>query len=210
MVLGIKRSGCTKCANSFRSRNLTQKVPDYLNKLISTKPYGAEYQWLERYGGDNKQKLSIRHLTCGTTFSMRPNDFQQGYQCSSCYRSPGQYTYASFSESSPLYDTDGYLYVLWLSGHGESFVKLGITRKTVEKRVGEIRRESGYDVEILFREKMKLRYASEIEEKIKRALKSSAYLPLNVFAGRTECFDQVCLDRIEEIIDKCVAVNKLL
>src|SRR5689334_7371951 len=68
MILGVKRSGCPKCANSKRTKHLTQRVENYLEKIMLAKPYGSEYEWLEEYQNNNKMKLSLLHHSCGSIF----------------------------------------------------------------------------------------------------------------------------------------------
>lgn len=56
---------------------------NYLQSLLDEKSYGTEYKWLEEYKGNNKLKHKIKH-SCGNEYSVRPNDFQQGYKCPLC------------------------------------------------------------------------------------------------------------------------------
>lgn len=77
---------CPKCAqgkrlNALAPVNNLRKKENYLENLIINE---TEYQWLERYKGDNKLYHKIKHITCGHEYSVRPNDFQQGYRCPIC------------------------------------------------------------------------------------------------------------------------------
>jgi len=80
-LTGKRRRGCLVCANETRGPKVDE---NHLQNLLDEKPYGEEYEWLETYKGSNKEKLQIKHSTCGTTYGVRPNDFQQGYQCPTC------------------------------------------------------------------------------------------------------------------------------
>ena len=82
MLLGSKQRRCPTCANLQRGKYLHSDT--YLEDVLSSKKYGCNYEWLEEYNNDNKQKLLIRHKKCGFEYRVRPNDFQQGYRCPSC------------------------------------------------------------------------------------------------------------------------------
>ena len=82
MLLGTKQRRCPVCANKGRGSHL--RSPTYLADVLATQTWGDEYEWLEEYTGDNKAKLLIRHKTCEREYRVRPNDFQQGYQCPHC------------------------------------------------------------------------------------------------------------------------------
>lgn len=97
MFLGVKQTRCPKCANEHRGKYLKDK--NYLAKLLEDKEYGTDYEWLETYKGDNKLKHEIKHLSCGHEYEVRPNDFQQGYQCPLCSNQNG-----SSKEEDKLYD----------------------------------------------------------------------------------------------------------
>lgn len=80
-LTGKRRRGCPVCANKKRGPKV---ATNHLTQLLEDKPYGDEYEWLEDYGKDNKDKISIKHKPCGTIYQVRPNDFQQGYKCPVC------------------------------------------------------------------------------------------------------------------------------
>ena len=84
MMLGIKQTRCPECSNKKRGSHL--RDDNYLENILSTQVYGKDYEWLEEYNGDNKEKLKILHKTCNRNYSVRPNGFQQGYQCPHCQK----------------------------------------------------------------------------------------------------------------------------
>ena len=83
--LFAKKSGCKVCANK-NSRGKYLLKENYLEEILSSSIYndGIDYEWLESYKGGNKQLHLIKHKTCGHEYSVRPNDFQQGYRCPEC------------------------------------------------------------------------------------------------------------------------------
>jgi len=81
MFLGSYQRRCPICANKRRGPNAPET---YLKDLLQDKEYGDDYEWLDDYHGNNKEKLRIKHKECGTIYTVRPNDFQQGYKCPTC------------------------------------------------------------------------------------------------------------------------------
>ena len=81
-LTGKRKQGCPICKNLNRGPRVSD---NHLETLLETKDYGDEYTWLDAYTGSNKDKLRIKH-SCGNIYSVRPNDFQQGYKCPTCSR----------------------------------------------------------------------------------------------------------------------------
>lgn len=82
MFLGVKQTRCPHCANKNRGEYLRDE--NYLQNILDKATDGKDYEWLQPYNNDNKQKILITHLECGRDYSVRPNDFQQGYRCPHC------------------------------------------------------------------------------------------------------------------------------
>lgn len=76
---------CPKCANIKRVKNTghTPRDLEYVQKSIKELGKGKYILESEEYLG-NKEYLTIYHKECSRSFSMRYNDFQQGYRCSHC------------------------------------------------------------------------------------------------------------------------------
>ena len=95
----IRGHGCPKCAYKVRSskigfnqRTSFKKVCADINRLM-----GDDYEVMEPVEGykGNRQKLTIKHLKCGNTFSARYCDIQRNLrQCSWCTK-----TRVSFGEA---------------------------------------------------------------------------------------------------------------
>lgn len=73
---------CPICANKIRGEK--SRRDNYLNNLLNNAYDGEEYEWLQQYNYNNKEKLLIKHKKCGEIYKVRPNDFQQGYRCPFC------------------------------------------------------------------------------------------------------------------------------
>lgn len=84
-VTSKRKRGCPKCANLRRGPNVKKT---YLEDI---KGNNDEYEWLDEYNGDNKEKLRILHKECNNTYKVRPNDFQQGWgRCPYCSTSSSE------------------------------------------------------------------------------------------------------------------------
>lgn len=74
MFLGVKQTRCPICSNRNRGNYLRDE--NFLQKILNDCEDGNEYQWLDNYNFDNKEKLKILHKKCNRTYHVRPNDFQ--------------------------------------------------------------------------------------------------------------------------------------
>lgn len=71
---------CPFCSNKSRSLNRRLKNDDFLKKV---KLLDSNYIPLEPYISSHT-KIKFKHLTCGTEFLMKPNNFLNGQRCPSC------------------------------------------------------------------------------------------------------------------------------
>jgi hypothetical protein len=170
---GIKAKGCSVCAKESRLVHLNQPVDNYLEKILSEKSYGIEYQWLSNYTGDNKELHEIKHTICDTTIKMRPNDFQQGKIC----------------KCSTI------VYLYRLKYNDESFIKVGV--RTANRSYS---RDGLIIDEILIERLFDRNNALELEKTVISEFKNFAYTPGTRFDGEYECFSNNASDLIKDKI----------
>ena len=72
----------TRCPHCYGT---PKKDTETFKREVQTS--GSQYEFTGIYVS-NLVKSEFKHLTCGRTFLMRPNDFQQGYRCPHCYGTP--------------------------------------------------------------------------------------------------------------------------
>ncbi|WPH64175.1 homing endonuclease [Staphylococcus phage vB_StaM_PB50] len=85
LFLGNKKRRCPFCSNKKRGKYYYKDDENYLIKILSESKDGNEYEWLDlNYKFNNKEKYPIKHKKCGNIYSVRVNDFQQGYRCPLC------------------------------------------------------------------------------------------------------------------------------
>jgi hypothetical protein len=82
-----KVNKCPVCSNKNRGKYALKE--NYLEEILIKNNCEKEYEWQEEYKNNNKLKHKIKHLVCGTEYKVRPNDFQQGYRCSFCFKTQG-------------------------------------------------------------------------------------------------------------------------
>jgi predicted Zn-ribbon and HTH transcriptional regulator len=78
-------SRCPKCAIVKRKNVLSIHSPkltiEYWKNLIESFP---DYKLLDTEYVNNKVPFNVLHEKCNKVYSVRPNDFQQGYRCPIC------------------------------------------------------------------------------------------------------------------------------
>lgn len=104
LFLGKRKRRCPICANKNRGKYALKQ--NYLDSLLNEKEYGNEYTWLEDYKNNNKLKHKIRHNICGTIYEVKPNDFQQGYQCPHCMTHKSKYEIELYNFIKSIYNNE--------------------------------------------------------------------------------------------------------
>ena len=116
-----RTNGCPVCANEKRGKYIQSET--YLQDIIV-----EGYVWLEDYQGDNKVKHKIKHKSCGLEYTVRPNDFQQGYRCPDCSESIGK------TDSKGAVDVENIL-----KEYGLTFHKEYIDKRCKSDKNGQLR-----------------------------------------------------------------------
>lgn len=107
----------------------------------------------------------------------------------------GGYPIDYFEKYPERKNDPGKLYVLRLYNDIENFIKVGMTKNTIDVRANDIVRKY-YQYEILKVSSITLFEAACMEKKILNQFKKFSYRPINPISGKTECF---LLDVKEEI-----------
>jgi len=147
------------------------------------KKYGFDY--ISGFNGIQKPAW-FQCQECQHKFEVKAEkviyDINQCPQCS--IGSHGYLTTDFFNRRPDLRDVPCIVYLLKLKGDDEEFWKIGITRRTVEKRMYQI------PYELVESQIIKTTFwnAYLIEKDLKRAIKKYRYTPSIDFGGWTECF----------------------
>jgi len=127
------------------------------------------------------------------TFDQTPLNHLQGAGCPNCAKiqkaqfSVGGFTHRRFSTYPELKNTPALLYLITGFNEIETFIKIGITTKTVDDRL-KFSSVFPYEYHIIGTRSGSLFDVFCIEQQIKRALKKFKYKPTIMFGGYTECF----------------------
>ena len=147
----------------------------------------AEFGFDYLRGFNGIQKLAwFRCQECEHEFEAKAEKAIYGInQCPQCSIGSHGYLHAEFFERRPdLKNVPCKVYLLRLRQDGEEFWKIGITRRTVGKRMYQIPYElveSEYVDTTFYR-------AYLLEKDLKQAIKRYRYTPAIDFGGWTECF----------------------
>jgi hypothetical protein len=176
-----KSCGCesekARYTNNAKAKLSEKQVREKCNK------HGFDY--LRGFNGIQK-KAWFRCQECEHEFAMKAEKVIYGVnQCPQC--SIGSHGYLNekfFDERPELRDIPCTVYLLKLRNKDEEFWKIGITRRTVAKRMYQIPYElvESETVETTFWN------AYLLEKDFKRAIKRYRYTPAIDFGGWTECF----------------------
>lgn len=81
----------------------------------------------------------------------------------------------------------GWIYVVRMRHEGETFLKIGITKHKNPNYRFEQSPDTGYSVELVNSQRMKMIDAFLMEQKILKEMEFVKHQPLNSFSGQTEC-----------------------
>jgi len=186
-VLNSKR-GCSKCSNNLK---LTNKIVN--ERLINQK---RDIQRIGQVSGTNT-KIDWK-CNNGHVWKATPNNvLNKNTGCSKCNRlgNPGK---LYFKNNPHKKISPGLLYLIEITYNNQTFIKVGITEKSVKNRfLGDIKR---YNIIELTSKKMSLYEAYLIEQKILRQYIKYLVEPNSTFNGKTECM-QIDQNNIQNIIN---------
>lgn len=115
--------------------------------------------------------------------------------CPVCSKRENGFIGSEYLYKNPhLSDAQTNLYILRLTGNGECFYKVGITRQRLSERFRKI----PYEIEPLRILTGGLEKMFELEKSLKRTNKATTYRPKIKFNGHAECFHSLNLDLIED------------
>lgn len=199
----LKGAGCRKCANeklSIGKKFADDYFLDYCRKLFNNK-----YQYINF---NYKNMYSVIDIICPIhgKFTKIARSHYEGSGCNECMK---EFNGVGFTKTkwvklgniSKYFDSFK-IYIVKITGNGESFIKIGRTFITVKKRFcGELRLPKCYKIEILYTLIGNGEYIYDLEYKLHRKLLKYKYLPSIHFDGKYECFSTDCINYIHDIIN---------
>lgn len=130
-------------------------------------------------------------FTCklGHTYEQKISDKLSGNGCPTCASITRSLYWKNILNDKDIHSIDNKLYFLKLSSNEEIIYKIGCSRD-VARRVGEIRRDSGSDVEVLYTLEGSSFDVYSLENRLVYHFKKYKYKGDNKFPGHTECFGE--------------------
>ena len=189
-VSHLQGHGCSKCSNN--AKPTTQEFIERAKAVHGNDRY--DYSLVDYKGSD--EKVTIICPQHGE-FEQSAYHHLRGHGCPTCKKERVGWNRSSWKEQGEnSKDFDGFkLYVVKLTSETETFLKVGITFKKLNKRMYK----SPYEwVEVLTIEGS-AEYIYDLENEIHREIKDYRYTPQIEFKGQTECFS---MEALEEILEK--------
>lgn len=198
--------GCPKCGRLSASdtQSKTKRIPQSEIIIRFNNVHQGTYNYsLMIYTGmtNNVDIICPIH----GIFRQLPMNHIQGRGCPTCEldNRPGGYSTQLFSMHPELRYKPGLLYVIKLTDidNDETFLKIGITTRTISARLSEIK---SYNIQfsILHTEELCLEQAFLVEQHIKKELSHFQYNPKKQFGGHTECFIPEVLTNIISLVEQ--------
>ena len=186
--------GCVAC---WKDR-CTSNTAEFITK--SQLVHGDKYDYSKAHYTASSERVSIICPKHGT-FEQLATSHLSGCGCIKCTK-VGGYNFDRLSTDSDLIGVMGHLYVVKMQNDEETFIKVGITRSLVSRRVAELS-SSPYNATVLCTAKLLLLNAFIVEQNTINI--HTSYRPTTRFSGHTEC---LTLSDIE-LADLCDTVPKL-
>lgn len=188
-IIGKKlRNGHTKSCGCYR-KEVSAKEQGYKNKLskevIVNRLKENGYELLSDYVRSDA-RATMKCVNCDLIFTRRLDaSLYKTSGCPSCSKSLNGFIGSNyFAKNLKMKNVDCKLYLIEFEGNNEHFWKIGITRRTVERRIGKIP-YTGKIVKVI---QKTMQEVYEIEKSIKTHYRSLRYLPQLKFNGHSECF----------------------
>lgn len=184
-------SGCKKCAHEEGGKQRRSSTKDFINKAKEIHDFKYDYK-LVVYK-TNCEKVKIMCPIHGL-FKKSPQKHLSGQGCPKC-SDGGTLTKAQWIKYCNKKGRSAKLYIIKCHNGSESFIKFGITGRTVKARYAH-GKSMPYEYEILRVIKSKdAGYIYDLENRIKDFFRKRQYQPRINFAGYTECLTHLRINK---------------
>lgn len=210
----LSGNGCSKCSFDKIHNSKILTTNDFIEKAI--KIHGDKYDYsLVKYV-NNVTKVSIICPIHGV-FEQKPHNHKRGSECKKCGNIKTGKAAIDNSRGWSLTDWENklnktpnakpILYVIKCYNDEESFIKVGITMRSIKKRFcNKTLMPYNFKTLLEITELPNIIFNTEIE--IKQELKTEKYKPLTKFSGWNECFDVSCEKNLTDLIIRKIKQNE--
>lgn len=198
-----KRTGCLGCVGKIR--HSTEQFIVFMKQHI----LDQELDFARTVYVNPDTKVTINCAIHGDFHKTPKEIFRHKSGCQKCEQDKRirnnliGHSKAYFDRNPEIAQLPAMVYVVRMTHETETFIKVGITKKTIEKRYQGGKGSDKYiNKEILLTKYMSLIDAFMLEQKILTDLKDQQYWPNYVFDGRTECFKNrpEVVEQIQELM----------
>lgn len=188
----LSGNGCSQCAMERIKKKLTKTTEEFIleSKEIHKDVY--DYGLVEYV---NARKTVVIKCHTHGTFKRTPDEHLRGKGCPKCSHRSRQNYHTKEGDSA--------LYIIECQDKNENFLKIGVTKNTVEKRFKDkYSMPYSYQILRLFHHKdSKVLY--DIEQELLSLTKSAFYQAQQFFDGYTECRLLSIKTQLLEYFDVC-------
>jgi hypothetical protein len=199
----MRGDGCPKCALDLASINLRMTKEEFVSRsrLIHTHSLYTynEFMYI------NARTSGKIHCSTHGYFMQTPREhLYKAAGCPMCKRQKlgGRYSTKFCNKNPHLTTSPATIYVLRITTPGESFIKIGITRQPLSRRLSVYPFDN---IEVLLEQQMTLREVWDVEQLILRLFAIKSYIPTVHFAGSTECF----VDDVDVCREVCYHITQM-
>lgn len=189
---GIGCPSCSKCRHDYDINLIKEKVK-IINPNIEI--LSTEYR-------NNHSKLKCKCLLDGHIWYVSWDKLRQGQGCPECKKKmshgDGEYSPKLAERNKEKWlKEEAKVYLIECWNDDERFYKIGITKNTIDKRFyGNVNMPYNYKtLKLIHTNKYDATY---IEKGLHEKHEEYSYQPKIKFAGHTECFSYIILDKIEQ------------
>lgn len=182
------KNGCNKCAINVIRSKLSSSTSCFIDKAIKVHGNKYDYSSTEYTGAKTKVKIICpKH----GSFWQTPNDHLNGCGCRHCRTESTGWTDSKWKEQAARSNQfqDFKFYIVKIFNEEESFIKVGKTFVSFNKRFSDI--SQYYHYKILHTVTADADTVCKLERRIIHNNKGYRYVPKTQFNGHTECFTQI-------------------
>ena len=186
--------GCFECGKKNRTKNQILNKNDFIEKTKEV--HGDWYDYSKVEYNNTHDKIRIDCPVHGE-FIQKVYVHLNGHGCPECASETRGFWNPKFirKHHQDKLNNPCTLYVLECYSEDESFIKVGITTKTLEERYKD-KKDFTYQYDTLYEFHSTLIHCSEIEQEVLQAFKDYQHEPIVIFGGSSECLQYDYKDSI--------------
>lgn len=197
----LKGHGCPECALHKIKTTLSSNTEDFVRKARKVHGNRYTYKNVDYVAAIEKVLVTCK---CHGNFAITPHNHLQGQGCSECY-----YEAKSWRLTPEQKNLRYFTYLVSISpinNPDRKFYKVGITGKSVEKRLSSLISD-GFTYQILSEYEDTGVKCQELEDSVLEVIRAGNQfrrtkdLRGTITGGWTECFEECMLDKVKHVFD---------